>query len=277
MSVIDIFNVEYYKEYDLIYFASGKAGKPNLFKKFLHVARRPTKELFINSKKMTKIIKQFDTTFYNANDDHIIDIAKGVTTLSQDQINIPNDETITYIKKYVLKHYENNKDPVKIDKWDKTLKDAAINIIASPIIKEAKEKYNFVVQNAYYAYDYYSKKEYHHVWHQDDVGFRLKLWVILDSNGEIGIHWAPLSMKELKERIYGENRFVFCEEPIFSKFQPSLPKLSYLLNTDCFHRGSISKGSSRLAFVVELINHEKMLKINGIAPACHFNPDTINL
>ena len=136
---------------------------------------------------------------------------------------------------------------------------------------------NLIIQNCYFIFDRNDLETYSHSFHHDDVGIRFKCWHIIDSNGDIGLE--ILRNSEISGNL-GLPCYIFStnhrgDEINISKI-PAKKWGSYFFNTDLLHRGYTSLCSYRLAFVVEIIDREKMISIENKGGACHSNLNVTN-
>lgn len=248
------------------------------FLKYLFSKKRIQKN--INSKKLSNLIRSFDDNDYSK---IYKNFNSNVSAISSEWISRPSENQIKEINNLfqVNRRDEGSKSQniVYFEKWknNEVLMSYFYTCIEE-IRNQTNEINNFQLQNAYFVNDEFGYETYAHKFHHDDVGLRLKAWFIIDAVGKIGLEYIDMSYSDLQKRRYGIAYDIYAikdknlinqeTKKIYAK-----PGVSYLLNTDIFHRGFMEPNSQRRAFVVEFINFSKMQNIDGLSDACHFNKE----
>lgn len=274
---------ELYFEY-LTLRTSNESSFLNIFAffKYLISPRRISKSR--KSYELTKKIRSFDENDYK---DIYFHSHETISAISSQWINSPSNEQRSEIDKIFSQNKrqegKTNQNIIHYEKWKGNL---ALNEYFAMCLEEIKSNTqdvkNFKLQNAYFINDEYGFETYAHKFHHDDVGLRMKAWFVIDAIGEIGIEYQDLPYTDIKERRYGipYDTYAIRNKDLTENSTKKIHAkkgVSYLLNTDIFHRGFMKPESKRLAFVIEFINFNKMKEINGLSDACHFNEQVASL
>tara|TARA_B110000259_G_C13998809_1_gene395487 strand:- start:627 stop:1484 length:858 start_codon:yes stop_codon:yes gene_type:complete len=268
---------ELYFEY-LTLRVKNKSSLANFFSffKYLISPRRIQKSK--RSLELTEKIRSFDDTDYK---NIYMHSHETISAISSQWINTPSDDQRAEIDKLFTqnkrKEGKTSQNIIHYEKWkDNLTLNSYFAMCIDEIKKNTMDIKNFKLQNAYFVNDEFGFETYAHKFHHDDVGLRMKAWFVIDAMGEIGIEYQDLPYSDIKERRYGIPFDIYALRNKDLNKNPTKKLyakkgVSYLLNTDIFHRGFMKPESRRLAFVIEFINFNKMKEIDGLSDACHFN------